>query len=623
MSADQKYRPDVDGLRTIAVLSVVFFHLHLGPATGGFTGVDVFFVISGYLITGHVHREVVEGKFSILTFYERRIRRIYPALLATMAATFIAAWFIFMPDELRDLGSSMVATVSFASNLLFWMQIDYFAGPVDFKPLIHTWSLAVEEQFYIVIPPLIYAVHKWRPQMLKPVVAGLAIASFAASCLWVAIDPSGNYYLPHTRAWELLIGSAIALGIAPRLREGIEANWAAAVGLALVMAPIFLLSEESVFPAWNALATCIGTALLILSGQGKGTIVSGWLSNRLMVGIGLISYSLYLVHWPLIVFAKYVLLRDLNGVEKIALMAAMVLLAWLSWRYVERPFRDRKAWSRQRIFATAIPASLVLGLIGGAVFAMKGVPQRFGDQAQIAMAETSQTKQHALCFLKGDWKAWQEEKCFLAQGKGGPVTLLWGDSHANHYRLPLMDRAARFEDPILFYGSAGCPPILDHDYSLGNSCRENSDHTRDIIRKYKVKRVVLSAYWQRNIDAKTFTLSDVANTVAKLRAMGTEVYIIGDNPDFAFANPAFLGMRLSRRDDPDAPFYTDVRNDFGFNARLAQVVGGTHFYDPLRPLCRDRKCLAYSNGQLMMMDNAHLSAFGAGMLLDDMRGIFR
>ncbi|MPT47901.1 MAG: acyltransferase [Sphingobium sp.] len=618
------YRPDIDGLRTIAVLAVFLFHLNIPPFSGGFTGVDIFFVISGYLITSVIQRDIHEQRFTIVQFYERRVRRIFPALLTVMVLTFFVAWLLFMPDELRDLGASMAAAITFSSNILFWMQTDYFSGPTDFKPLLHTWSLAVEEQFYIFIPPLMVALHRWLPKYVLPILAALTLISFVASCAWVWIDPSGNYYLPHTRAWELLVGSLVALRITPPIASKRCRDALSVIGLLLLLLPVFLLSKSSIFPAWNAIPTCLGTALLITAGQEHPSLAGRLLSNKPMVGIGLISYSLYLVHWPLIVFAKYALLRDLYASEKILLLGVAFVLAWASWRWIERPFRNPKGFSRKQIFAMALAPSLLCAFAGLIIFRMDGIPQRFKGQIALAVRDTTQTKQKDICFLRDNmkWEQWAGKNCFLVSGvKNEPVTLLWGDSHANHYINALRDTSDRYRQPVLFYGSAGCPPILGVNFKAAD-CNRNNKHIASIIRDFGVKRVVLSAYWQRYMESDWFGRDDLIRTIQQLRDMGTQVLLIGDNPDFPFANPNYLGVRLSKRDNPNAPFYSSVRNDFSFNAQLAPLVGNDNFYDPLKDFCLNKKCLAYDNGNLLMIDNAHYSKYGSTMALSKMSNIF-
>lgn len=608
------YRPDIDGLRMIAVTSVVLYHINSSWVPGGFAGVDVFFVISGYLITSLLQRDIAAGRFSLVGFYERRIRRIFPALIAVMAATFVAGLIIFMPDELRDLGVYIAATAAFCTNILAWLDTDYFAGAVDFKPLLHTWSLAVEEQFYVVIPILLYALHRWTPRATKAVIVALAVISFALSCAWVLIDPSGNYYLPHTRAWELLLGSIIALGVIPKPKASlVEAT--AALGAVLLIAPMFYLNSKSVFPAWNALPTCVGTAMIILAGQQSMTAVGRTLALKPVVAIGLISYSLYLIHWPVLAFLKYQLLREPNAMECAGALLAMLVLAWLSWRFVERPFRKPGFLTGRKVLAVGTGAAIAIAGLGVAAFGLNGLPQRFGAEAKIALRDTKQQRADPRCFMRGSYEKWGGEACFITTASSGSVTLLWGDSHANHYVPAIRANPSNFPGNILQYSSAGCQPVLGMVAEGRPNCKANNDNVLKIIDQYKVRRVVMSAYWQRGSEGYGYSVADIAATVKTLRAKGIDVRVIGDNPDFPFSNPAYLAVRLARRDDPDTPFYSRVRNSPSFNKAMAAALGGAGFYDPMAVLCRGAECEIYEGGELLVIDNSHLSEAGANKVL--------
>lgn len=602
------------------MLSVVLFHFDRHWLSGGFAGVDVFFVISGFLITGVIHREIADRRFSIIAFYERRIRRIYPALLATLLVTLVAGFILFMPDELRDLGASTVAAIAFSSNILFWMQTDYFAGAADLKPLLHTWSLAVEEQYYIVIPPLMLLVHRWWPGKEKGVLAALALISFALSCAMVSIDASGNYYLPFTRSWELLIGALVSLGAFPPVRSRAWAEALAAIGIAALLAPLIMLDESSAFPAWNALPTCIGTALLIHTGGFRSTVASRILSLGPMVWVGLLSYSIYLVHWPLIVFVRYQMLGDVPVFVTILLVAATILLGWLSWRFVERPFRDKARWPRKRLFLWALVGSAALAIIGGVTFAARGFPQRLGTRAALAHKDRAQEAPTG-CFMKGDWRGWRADKCYLIRGEGRP-TLLWGDSHANHFAPTLRANKLGFTKPVLLFASAGCPPVLDVAVPHRKDCAGNNAQVLRIIKAYNVDRVILSSYWENVLRMNDISLSAVARSVAKLQAAGVDVRVIGNNPDFPFSDPQYLTLRLSKRSNPNASFYSPVRNDFAFNPALRAALPGVPFYDPMDRLCNADKCLAYQMGKTLTTDSAHLSGYGSALLLRDMGKFF-
>ena len=296
------YRADIDGLRALAVLPVLFFHFHIKLFSGGFVGVDIFFVISGYLITQIIFADLKRDRFSIVTFYERRIRRIFPALLTVLAVTTLVAFTVLLPAEVEDYGKSlMAATISF-SNVYFWSESGYFDAPASLKPLLHTWSLGVEEQFYLLFPLLMAWLYRNHRRYLPHVLIVAALASFGAAVYVMQTNPSSAFYLPHLRAWELMIGAMLAIGMFPPLLKSWQRELAASVGFALIVFAVLTYTAATPFPGLNAVAPCVGAALILAAGQHGTTVVGRVLSLKPIVWVGLISYSLYLWHWPVMSF---------------------------------------------------------------------------------------------------------------------------------------------------------------------------------------------------------------------------------------------------------------------------------------------------------------------------------
>jgi peptidoglycan/LPS O-acetylase OafA/YrhL len=616
-----RYRSDIDGLRSVAVIPVVLFHLGVGLFSGGFIGVDVFFVISGYLITGAIAREVESHRFSILSFYERRCRRILPALFATTLGVLVASFVIFMPDELRDTGASMLGVSSFSSNILFWQQVDYFNGAVELKPLIHTWSLAVEEQFYIVLPLLLMMIGRVAPGRYRFPILTLMLFSFGISILLLWKAPEAGYYLLPGRAWELLLGSCLALDCVPRVRSQAMAGIVATSGLAMVLASAVILTSESAFPGYNALWPCLGAAAFIHANGSHSTLAGQALGSRIPVAFGLISYSLYLVHWPLIVFVNYQLLRPLSATEKISLFVLMICIAALSWRFIERPFRDRSKVSPHAIAILSVTGLILFATIGGALFFYNGLPQRFPG-LRLTEAVDGRDVAGPRCFVKDADALWDGDACFLSRALNRPVTLLWGDSHANHYKRAIRDMRPPIKANILLYASAGCLPVLHNTGNPRTYCEATNGRVPNIIRKYGVKRVILSGYWQRTAADTGMPLSDLTDTIIRLHAMGVQVAIIGDNPDFSFKNPQFLAYRLQHSKTPLVSYRMATRNDPKTNMTLKQLVGAANFFDPSSILCTRSGCLAYEHGQTLMTDNAHFSVYGANKVVEAKRSFF-
>ena len=348
-----QYRRDIDGLRAFAVLPVIFFHAGFPLFSGGFVGVDIFFVISGYLITGILLSELERGTFSIVSFYERRARRILPALFFVIAVSAILAWCWLLPGDMRDFSDSVFAVALFFSNILFWRRTDYFATSSELAPLLHTWSLAVEEQFYVFFPVLLILAWRFaRPHMLTLIIL-LSAASIIIAQWGVANEPGAAFYLLPTRGWELALGAAIATWchkkpvptLGPVLNQALSL-----LGLILIVGSIFLYDENTPSPVLAMLAPTVGTGLIILYAR-PATWVARLLGLQPLVTVGLLSYSAYLWHQPLFAFARHRSLHAPDDRLYLALSALSIGLAWLSWRWVERPFRDRTRTNRRQILA--------------------------------------------------------------------------------------------------------------------------------------------------------------------------------------------------------------------------------------------------------------------------------
>ncbi|HPE61742.1 MAG: acyltransferase [Thiothrix sp.] len=371
-----QYRKEIDGLRALAVVPVVLFHAGIPGFDGGFVGVDVFFVISGYLITTLLLEALQQGNFSLVTFYERRARRILPVLLLVVLACLLPAWWLLLPHELVDFGRSMVAVALFVSNVLFWQDSGYFAPDAELMPLLHTWSLAVEEQFYLLFPLLLLAGWRLGRERLAGLLGILGLLSLGLAELGWRFAPDANFYLLPGRAWELLAGAGCAFypGFRP-VAGRVSTAWLAGVGLVLLLGAVGLFDRGLPFPGLYALVPVAGTVLLILyarSDQGVGRV----LASPILAGIGLISYSAYLWHQPLLVFTRMLWLDAGPGLLLVAVLLAFGL-AWLSWRLVERPFRDRQRFSRRQVFGFALAGSLLLIVSGLILIGLDGVPRRF------------------------------------------------------------------------------------------------------------------------------------------------------------------------------------------------------------------------------------------------------
>ena len=360
------YRREIDGLRALAVVPVIFFHAGFEAFSGGFVGVDVFFVISGYLITSIILTQKAAGTFSLLNFYERRARRILPALFLVMAVCIPFAWLWLLPSDMRDFSQSLVAVSVFASNVLFWKESGYFDTAAELKPLLHTWSLAVEEQYYVLFPLFLLVMWRFAKRWTVATLAVIAALSFALAQWGAYNKPAATFFLLPTRGWEIAIGALIAFYFArypkPQLQRPVQ-EAGSLIGLSLILYAVFAYSKETPFPSAYALAPALGTALIILC-TTPSTLVGRVLTTKAFVGVGLISYSAYLWHQPLFAFTRQVVDGEPNVYTLIFLSVFSLALAFITWKYVEAPFRIRSVIGRVRIFIYGIGASIFFVVVG-------------------------------------------------------------------------------------------------------------------------------------------------------------------------------------------------------------------------------------------------------------------
>lgn len=616
-----KYRTDIDGLRALAVVPVVLFHANFSAFSGGYVGVDVFFVISGFLITSILYGELGDGRMSIVRFYERRIRRIFPALFAMLTAMLLVAPFVLMPDDLRAFGKYLDATALFSANVLFWLEIDYFAAAAELNPLLHTWSLAVEEQYYILFPLLLAATYRFARRWLGAILILGAAGSLALSAWGVSLDPTAAFYLLPSRAWELLLGSLLAIGVVPTIPSRAVNEAVAWAGLGSILAATFVYTDQTAFPGFAALLPCLGAVALIHTGHAR-TIPARLLSTKPAVAIGLMSYSLYLWHWPLIVLTQYQLMRQVEHWERVAMVAISVLLAYLSWRFIERPFRSAGFWSSTRRLFPAAFAAILAGLgLGGGLFLLDGLPQRIPELASIKSAQGAETAAppKTSCFLETEetFRDWDREKCLLVANPGDRV-LFWGDSEANHLEYGLRAAAAQLPMSILLYASAGCAPVFDGKFPARPNCSDVNRHVEEVIKTEGITAVVLASLWDVGLARGRFGIEELDRTIEKLHRLVPTVIVIGQIPSHIYNNPIQLALRRKLAGDHAPEFYAAPINNGGFNRRFSAKRAGAELIDPARLLCRNDRCLYMLGEQLLYRDNYHLSRFGSRYVVEQL-----
>jgi peptidoglycan/LPS O-acetylase OafA/YrhL len=618
------YRKDIDGLRAVAILAVVLYHYGVLNVSGGFVGVDIFFVISGFVITSLLIAEIEDERFSLIGFYERRLRRILPALFVLILIVSLIAIFVLPPRALTELANSVVATSLFSSNVYFWnANRGYFEGPSEISPLLHTWSLAVEEQFYIAFPILLLLALRVSRRFAASLILGIVVVSFALS-VWASVNaPTANFYLAPTRIWELLLGAALAFhqsSFEPWGRP--QSEIACAIGVLLIAFALLMFSSTTPVPGLAALAPCLGAALLIYGGRNPDSTMTRLLSARPLVAIGLISYSLYLWHWPIFVLLRhYVFWEPLTLSVTLSAIVVSFALAILSWRFIERPIRERRVLSSSSsIFTIGAIATALLLVLGGAGLATKGLPSRYSHLSEVAMqrdeAPSGSSLPRECVVLEHNTDA---TFCSLTNGPAGSRrVLLWGDSFAAHYIPGFVELGNSIPLSAFAYTFSGCPPILGYAQMSNAPCTSFNDRLLEIVASNKIDTIVLSARWNTYLDSRKLALAQIANTVSALQARGLTVIVIGQSPTFYFNDPEdYLLVRMQ-----DGGSYRTARAWAAvgpeLNDALRQATGKAIFLDPSAVLCLGRSCSIREDGNYTVRDDGHLTAYGSRKVIEQM-----
>jgi peptidoglycan/LPS O-acetylase OafA/YrhL len=628
------YRGDIDGLRAIAVLSVVGFHAFPRALRGGFTGVDVFFVISGFLISGIIFEDLRRGRFSFARFYARRFRRIFPALIVVLAACLVYGSLALAPDEFRELGKQAAAGAGFSSNILQWLQAGYFDEQATAKPLLHLWSLGVEEQFYIAWPLMLVAAYH-RGRLFKYLCGALLLVSFATNLVQTATSPSAAFYLPLPRFWELLLGALLAY----RFRSDADAvgpaavtgQWRTVAGLALIGAGFMLIDGERAFPGWWALLPTLGTALVISS-------PGAWLNRTLLsakplVFIGLISYPLYLWHWVLLTFARIANYgEELPRLWRIALIAASALLAWFTYRWVEKPIRFS---GRRDAIPRALLASMaVCGLAGAVIYFTDGFAFRYPPEIRI-LAKFHYDDDRDFyelsyrggeCFLTAKQTFADLSRACIDSAGTGRLVALWGDSHAAslYPGLRAVQRQSAFR--IEQFTASACPPVIALQSERRRNCAAFNDSVIREFRAFKPNVVILEGHWALYSGRNGWPAFDAAalrRTIRVLEELGIpHIVVMGSLPSWKIPQPR-VAFKLWRHGDglqdrtaeylQAEPFATDRM------ARAAVAGTSATFISPLDLLCLDGRCLISTDAHAatpLAWDYDHLSLAGSEFLAD-------
>ena len=624
------------------MLAVVGFHAFPNVVKGGFVGVDIFFVISGFLITGILqktlqNKELAHGDLMfwpfIAKFYQRRVARIFPALLVVLFASLILGWLLLLPAEFKTLGKHMLAGAGFAANVVFWQEAGYFDAAAETKTLLHLWSLAVEEQFYLLWPVLLWAAWRMRLKTVWVVVL-LLIASFAWNVLKIHSQPVATFYLPFSRFWELLAGALLAvLAINPtdidaskpsKKTSELVQNLKSIAGLLLIAGAIYLLTKDKRFPGWWAVLPVLGSYLVISAGQ------QAWfnrmvLSNRAMVSIGLVSYPLYLWHWPLLAFLRGVQMEPPTASMVWAVVAMSFILAYLTYWLIEKPLRFGVWWREKVAVKTAllILGLLILAAIGYVVYAKNGLSSRFPTQLRTLLEhdyDYGESNGHCMVGIGGN-QSQLPPHCYTKNPAYKTSVALWGDSFTWHIAAALNKRGKPQNIGFNLIASAGCAPILDAD---ADYCQKGNSFVLDTLQKQPFETILLAGNWTNDFQIELET------TLQKLQAMQSAqqlaaktIYLVGPPPGW----PHGLYKTAINAAIKDAPAHrvperirvdagTGLIADFALDAKMRATAQrhGVQYISLLDKLCNAEGCLVKLSDApdaLVGYDQGHLSLLGA------------
>jgi peptidoglycan/LPS O-acetylase OafA/YrhL len=628
------YRADIDGLRGLAVAAVILYHAFPALAPGGFFGVDIFFVISGYLITGIIRQQTVNNRFSISDFYARRIRRIFPALILVVTVTFAIGWFLLPLHEMQLLGTNIAGGALFAQNFILLGQVGYFDVAADKKPLLHLWSLGIEEQYYVVWPLVLLSIRRWKLNGLA-VVAALAAASFILCLMVGPRAPDYAFYLPFTRAWELLVGSALALWHDGRLvsftqdepRTRRAPDIAAWCGLIAILIGFGAYRRGMLDPGWFTLMPVLGAAVLI--GSGGSLLHRHLFASRPMVFVGLVSYPLYLWHFPLMAYARIYLVDGVGVGYMLAILAISGVLAWLTYVLIERPLRFGNTHVRLKV-GGLVTAMIALGAIGVMADRTQGLPIRVPASIRPFMLTNDESM-----------AAMRSGKCLLLPNQGGerfapecagsgrrPLVLIWGDSYAASLYPGLRHFASERGFDLAQFTASACPPLVGFVNPERPFCKPINDYVHEQISTLHPDVVIFFSTWSYYREQDEFR-RDLERSVSLIKPLTKKIVVLGPIASWLgdglpanildyyhqSGNAAILPERTWYRSNNNWTSAAEA------NVEPAAKALGVEYISLRRTLCNDDGCLARigpSGSDLITFDNGHLTPVGATFLAGQM-----
>ena len=637
------YREDIDGLRAVAIIAVLLFHAFPMVFCGGFIGVDVFFVISGYLITGLILKELIRGDFSFSNFYMRRIVRLFPSLIAVLTASLVAGWYLLLPDEFSNLGKHIAAGIGFSSNLLLYIESGYFDSRSVYKPLLHLWSLGIEEQFYLLWP-IILIFSSYRKFVLPALVTFFSL-SFVINLGLISRSSEAAFFLPFTRFWELILGAFLVKFEDRGVATAKAHNFQSSIGIFFIFSSIYLIKNGEGFPGWIALFPCLGTCLVISAKESW--LNKKILSHRYLVFVGLISYPLYLWHWPILSFGSIITGDDLSIFARCAIIAISFFLAIYSYYCLELPAK-RLFIVRQRMVPLISSAILIaVGVCGLVAFKLESSLGR-----NTTFDFISNSKQEFRESVKGPTALGCKtqylpvEICAIGDSLAQPTIAIIGDSHANHWFPVLDDYFKSKKENLLLLAKSGTTPF-DKVTSLRKPPTSNADVIKLVLEKSSIHTVIIAGFWNAyfsehgvtfptysykniiqddtNVELKNQNIvfeAGLERTIRLFLKAGKKIIFIYDIPSLTFD----LGRCVKR---PLADFlvtnkmecvlsknqaYSNQEDYREVVKSLLEKYPEVKIFDPFLSLCKGINCLVLHNEGLLYSDEHHLSISGSKFL---------
>lgn len=632
--AKQNYRPDIDGLRAISVLSVVIYHAFPELLSGGFIGVDVFFVISGYLISNIIFNSLHNDKFSFKNFYARRIKRIFPAVIIVLSTSYLIGWIILLPQDYEQLGKHIAAGAGFISNIVSLYETGYFDASANLKPLLHLWSLGIEEQFYILWPLLVWLIWKNKYTIL-PIILILTAVSFYLNINGVKINHTVIFYSPHTRFWEILCGCLLAwvsfinkqnpctyfdfkkLKFIYNKNEKLLINTMSILGILLLLYGFLKINEGYSFPGFWAIIPVLASVLLIYAGPDTW-VNNKILSNKIAIWLGLISFPLYLWHWPLLTFSRIIESGTPSYNTRIFIVILSILLAWVTYKFIEQPIRFE---NKNKITTAQLAIGmLIIGCIGLATYKYNGFLFRFPKIIQNIMDfrfDYREAYRSGTCFLNPEQDHTDFEKCDSTEKKGQETILLWGDSHAAHL-YPGYKAAYGNTHNLIQRTASGCPPIVNFTVKTRPHCSKINDNIIEYLKNNSPDKVVLAAIWtDYNLDKLDITINKIKETGVK------NIQLIGPVPHWHQGLPKQLYIYFNENIPHTVPnrMSHGLNNNFFITDKILKEKSlelKITYISAKEILCNNAGCITRtgeSHDELTAWDYGHLTIKGSEFLV--------